>query len=173
MFLVLPGAQPHDKKHLHSFSVTEQKSGWKLANILKTKMYCSGNTFLRTVLSEKHCTRVKKKVFSFEWNPVPGAFSAVKRSSCCHYLFIFSSWLSFLFLFFLYLLLLLKDSAFGSSVSDYRGTKINITLRNKSLTVGLNTGWKERINMTADHQFITSLHTCSFLEGRNSLLQAS
>lgn len=24
-------------------------------------MYCSGNTFLRTVLSEKHCTRVKKK----------------------------------------------------------------------------------------------------------------
>lgn len=115
----------------------------------------------------------KKKVFSFEWNPVPGAFSAVKRSSCCHYLFIFSSWLSFLFFFFKYLLLLLKDSAFGSSVSDYSGTKINITLRNKSLTVGLNTGWKERINMTADHQFITSLHTCSFLEGRNSLLQAS
>lgn len=173
MFLVLPGAQPHDKKHLHSFSVTEQKSGWKLANILKTKMYCSGNTFLRTVIREAlhEGEKKKKKVFRFEWNPVPGAFSAVKRSSCCHYLFIFSSWLSFLF--FLYLLLLLKDSAFGSSVSDYRGTKINITLRNKGLTVGLNTGWKERINMTADHQFITSLHTCSFLEGRNSLLQAS
>lgn len=170
MFLVLPGAQPHDKKHLHSFSVTEQKSGWKLANILKTKMYCSGNTFLRTVLSEKHFTRVKKKkYFALNETLRLALFQQLKEVlAVTIYLFFLLG-----FLFFLYLLLLLKDSAFGSSVSDYRGTKINITLRNKSLTVGLNTGWKERINMTADHQFITSLHTCSFLEGRNSLLQAS
>lgn len=137
MFLVLPGAQPHDKKHLHSFSVTEQKSGWKLANILKTKMYCSGNTFLRTVLSEKHCTRVKKKKsLALNETLCLALFRQLKEVlAVTIYLFFHLG-----FLFFLYLLLLLKDSAFGSSVSDYRGTKINITLRNKSLTVGLNTG---------------------------------